>query len=80
MRVAFLVPTRIIRNRGAGLTIQRRRRWLPAAPRSTPIAWTEAGDLSDFDLVLPLVAWGYHVDYPRWLELARPRRDASAGR
>ena len=35
----------------------------------TPIAWTEAGDLSEFDLVTPLVVWGYHVDYPRWLDL-----------
>lgn len=32
-----------------------------------PIAWTQAGDLSGFDLVLPLVAWGYHLDYDRWL-------------
>ena len=35
----------------------------------TPIAWTQAGDLSGFDLVLPLVVWGYHLDYSRWLEL-----------
>jgi glutathione synthase/RimK-type ligase-like ATP-grasp enzyme len=35
------------------------------------IAWTEAGDLSGFDLVLPLVVWGYHLDYPRWLDLLR---------
>src|SRR4029078_9544839 len=35
----------------------------------TPIAWTEAADRSVFDLVLPLVVWGYHVDYQRWLEL-----------
>jgi glutathione synthase/RimK-type ligase-like ATP-grasp enzyme len=40
-----------------------------AGAEVTPIAWTEAGDLSDFDLVLPLVVWGYHLDYPRWLEL-----------
>jgi len=32
-----------------------------------PVAWTEPGDLSGFDLVLPLVAWGYHLDYARWL-------------
>jgi glutathione synthase/RimK-type ligase-like ATP-grasp enzyme len=32
-----------------------------------PVVWTDAGDLSGFDLVLPLVAWGYHLDYPRWL-------------
>jgi len=35
----------------------------------SPIAWTEAGDLAGFDLVLPLVAWGYHEDYDRWLGL-----------
>jgi len=35
----------------------------------SPIAWTDAGDLSGFELVLPLVAWGYHKDYQRWLAL-----------
>jgi glutathione synthase/RimK-type ligase-like ATP-grasp enzyme len=33
-----------------------------------PVAWTEADDVSDYDLILPLVAWGYHLDYPRWLD------------
>ena len=28
--------------------------------------WTDPGDLSGFDLVTPLVAWGYHLDPPRW--------------
>lgn len=32
-----------------------------------PVRWTEAGDLSGFDLVLPIVAWGYHLQYDRWL-------------
>ena len=31
------------------------------------IAWTEAGDLSGYELILPLVAWGYHLEYDRWL-------------
>ena len=31
------------------------------------VAWTDPADLSGFDLVLPLVAWGYHLDYDRWL-------------
>jgi len=35
--------------------------------RVEPVAWTQAGDCSGFDLVVPLVAWGYHLDYPRWL-------------
>lgn len=31
-----------------------------------PRPWTDPGDLTCFDLVLPLVAWGYHLDPPRW--------------
>jgi glutathione synthase/RimK-type ligase-like ATP-grasp enzyme len=33
------------------------------------VPWTTAGDLGGHDLVLPLVAWGYHEQYERWLEL-----------
>lgn len=33
------------------------------------IAWTALGDVSVYDLILPLVAWGYHLDYARWLAL-----------
>jgi glutathione synthase/RimK-type ligase-like ATP-grasp enzyme len=28
--------------------------------------WNDPGDLACFDLVMPLVAWGYHQDPPRW--------------
>jgi len=34
-----------------------------------PVAWTDPGDLSRYDLVMPLVAWGYHLRYTEWLEL-----------
>lgn len=34
-----------------------------------PVPWTKAGDVSAYDLIMPLVAWGYHLDYPRWLAL-----------
>ena len=33
------------------------------------VDWTKAGDLSDFDLVTPLLAWGYQRDCPRWFDL-----------
>ena len=36
-----------------------------------PVAWTEISDAADFDLILPLVAWGYDRDYPRWLALLK---------
>lgn len=69
MRIAFLVPApdypepwrwaydpeaEILRDAGAEVDA---------------VPWTEAGDLSGYDLVLPLVAWGYHKDYERWLAL-----------
>lgn len=31
-----------------------------------PRAWTDPGNLTGFDLVTPLVAWGYHLDPLRW--------------
>ena len=31
-----------------------------------PRPWSEPGNLDGFDLVMPLVAWGYHLDPPRW--------------
>jgi glutathione synthase/RimK-type ligase-like ATP-grasp enzyme len=34
-----------------------------------PVPWTEAADLARYDLIMPLVAWGYHLRYGEWLEL-----------
>jgi glutathione synthase/RimK-type ligase-like ATP-grasp enzyme len=31
--------------------------------------WSEPGDLAGFDIVLPLVAWGYQTDAARWFAL-----------
>ena len=30
------------------------------------VPWTTTGDLSAYDLVLPLVVWGYHLQYDDW--------------
>ena len=30
------------------------------------VPWTGSRDLSDYDLVLPLVVWGYHLQYQEW--------------
>jgi glutathione synthase/RimK-type ligase-like ATP-grasp enzyme len=41
-----------------------------------PVAWNEAGDLAGYELVLPLVVWGYHLRYREWLNfLDRAERD-----
>lgn len=31
------------------------------------VPWTDGRDLGGYDLVLPLVAWGYHLRYSQWL-------------
>ena len=33
------------------------------------VPWTRVGDFAGYDLIMPLVAWGYHLDYARWLAL-----------
>ena len=68
MRVAFLVPAPDYPEewgwafdaeadalRRHGLTVD-------------PVSWTEASDLAGYDLVLPLVVWGYHLRYREWLD------------
>jgi glutathione synthase/RimK-type ligase-like ATP-grasp enzyme len=41
-----------------------------------PVCWTEAEAISGYDIVMPLVAWGYHLDYARWLRfLDRAQRN-----
>jgi glutathione synthase/RimK-type ligase-like ATP-grasp enzyme len=34
-----------------------------------PVPWTHPHDFSNYDLILPLVAWGYHKRYAEWLGL-----------
>ena len=38
-----------------------------AGAEVTPIVWSESFDAAAFDLVLPLVAWGYHKHFDRWM-------------
>jgi glutathione synthase/RimK-type ligase-like ATP-grasp enzyme len=68
MRIAVLVPDPVYPEpyrwtfdpEAAALTA--------AGAKVDPIPWTHATDVSGFDLVTPLVAWGYHEEYARWLD------------
>jgi glutathione synthase/RimK-type ligase-like ATP-grasp enzyme len=42
---------------------------IAAGAEVEPVVWTRIGDVSGYDLILPLVAWGYHLRYGRWLPL-----------
>lgn len=50
-----------------------------AGAQVTPIAWSEPFDAGAFDLVLPLVAWGYHKHFGRWMSVL-DRLEAQAAR
>ncbi|MES2119608.1 MAG: hypothetical protein V4513_03405 [Pseudomonadota bacterium] len=67
MRFAFLVPP-------ADYQIDWRWAFEPqaealreAGASVEAVRWTSDEELTGYDLVLPLVAWGYHKEYPRWL-------------
>lgn len=49
---AFDVQARVLREAGAEVAA---------------LPWTQCGDLAGFDLVLPLVTWGYHLRHSEWL-------------
>jgi glutathione synthase/RimK-type ligase-like ATP-grasp enzyme len=69
MRVAILVPAPDYPEPWRWTYDPEAQALAAAGAEVTPIAWTEAGDLAGFDVVLPLIAWGYHLDYARWLGL-----------
>ena len=51
-----------------------------AGVTATPTPWTahvdDCRELMEFPLVLPLLAWGYHLDHARWLRACRTWQDA----
>jgi glutathione synthase/RimK-type ligase-like ATP-grasp enzyme len=67
MRIAVLVPAPDYPEPWAWAYDVEAAALAAAGAEVEPVAWTEAEDLTDFDLVLPLVAWGYHLEYERWL-------------
>jgi glutathione synthase/RimK-type ligase-like ATP-grasp enzyme len=69
MRIAFLVPAPDYPEPWRWAFDPEADALLAAGAEIEPIAWTEARDLEAFDLVLPLVVWGYHLDYSRWVGL-----------
>ena len=67
MRIAFLVPDRDYPEPWRWAFDVEAQALIGAGADVEPVPWTEAGELADFDLVLPLVAWGYHLQYDAWL-------------
>src|SRR4051794_21602461 len=68
MRIACLVPAPDYTEPWRWVFDPQAAALIAAGATVEPVPWTEARDLSDFDVIVPLVAWGYHLDYPRWLQ------------
>ena len=68
MRIAILVPAPDYPEPWAWTYDVEAAALAEAGAQVEAVVWTDADDLAGFDLVLPLVAWGYHLDYARWLE------------
>ena len=67
MRIAFLVPDPDYPEPWRWAFDVEAEALIAAGAEVVPVAWTEDRDLSGFDVVLPLVAWGYHLRYRDWL-------------
>jgi glutathione synthase/RimK-type ligase-like ATP-grasp enzyme len=67
MRIAVLVPAPDHREPWRWAYDEEAAALAAAGADVSPVPWTDPGDLSSFDLVLPLVVWGYHLDYSAWL-------------
>jgi glutathione synthase/RimK-type ligase-like ATP-grasp enzyme len=67
VRIAFLVPDPDYPEPWRWAFDAEAEALVAAGMEVVPIPWTDASALSGFDLVLPLVAWGYHLRYSDWL-------------
>jgi len=68
VRIAFLVPAPDYPEPWRWAFDVEAEALIAAGAEVAPLPWTEAHDLTGFDLVLPLVAWGYHLRFDDWLD------------
>ncbi|WP_309662437.1 hypothetical protein [Sphingomonas sp.] len=66
MRVAFLVPDPDYPVEWRWAYDPQAAALIEAGIAVEPVPWTDPKDLTQFDLILPLVAWGYHKRYAEW--------------
>ena len=67
MRIAFLVPDPAYPEPWRWAFDVEAQALIAAGADVEPVPWTDEREIASFDLVLPLVAWGYHLQYELWL-------------
>lgn len=68
-RVAILVPVSDYNERWQPAFARKAAALTAAGLAVEPRLWTDPGDLSGYNLILPLFAWGYQRDVPAWYAL-----------
>jgi glutathione synthase/RimK-type ligase-like ATP-grasp enzyme len=68
MRIAFLAPAPDYPVAWDWAFLPQSRPLIEAGATVEAVRWTEAEDLRGFDLILPLIAWGYHLRHAEWLD------------
>lgn len=69
MRIAILVPDPDYPEPWRWTYEPQAEALIAGGARVEAIVWSQVGDLCAYDLILPLVAWGYHLKYEKWLAL-----------
>jgi glutathione synthase/RimK-type ligase-like ATP-grasp enzyme len=69
MKVAFLVPASDYAAPWRWAYDAQARALESSGLDVVPIPWPEATSAADADLIMPLIAWGYHQRYAAWLEV-----------
>ena len=69
MRLAFLIPAPDFREEWRWAFDVEAEALAERGFAIDPIPWTEASDFSGYDLIVPLLVWGYFERYEEWLAL-----------
>jgi len=69
MRIAFLVPAPDNPTEWRWAYDPQAAALEAAGMGVVPVPWTDAADADGFELIMPLLAWGYHTRYAEWMAL-----------
>lgn len=67
MRILFLTPAPDYPEQWDWAFLPQSRPLMARGAQVDTRPWSDAGDLGGYDLILPLICWGYHLRYAEWL-------------
>ncbi|MEO6360411.1 MAG: hypothetical protein ABIO43_07565 [Sphingomicrobium sp.] len=67
MRILFLTPAPDYRESWDWAFVPQSQPLIARGAEVATVPWSDAGELGGYDLILPLICWGYHLRYCEWL-------------